>query len=329
MRKLPVDVLAKQSCEGRLVVMSAGRKLLQTPNKSLWHGSRVTLVSIATFAITAIGHTIAGPVPMPVETDLDFASYVVVGRITRLDETKTNAYDRDTWAIATIDVRRTLKGANTNRLSAKLMTKVDHPEFRPLILRPFKSGDSGIWVVARDNTVSSWSNGLLPEQRTNEVIQTLDRLEKRQWSVEVGGLKAWATTVTNDSFRRPVIIFAIKNCSHSEIFYPSATGRGVISAVAVREDGQTFKYVCEVSGASEHVYCGRLGPGAVAYLHPRYTCIDLASELKLSPATYQVVINYENSADGEVSTLTGPRTPVQAWKGKLSTPPLELLVVPR
>ena len=310
--------------------MSADRRLLHSTNKGFRRACAAALVAIATLLFTIVDNAVAGPAPMPVEVHLDLASHVVVGQITGLEQIKGKDISGDRWAIATIHVQKTLKGSNSNSLSVKLITDVNSGPWRPLILRPFKTGDSGIWVVAPDNTVSSWPSGLLPEQRTSEVVEILDRLEKRKWSVEVGGLKAWAGAVTNDHSRTPVIIFAIKNCSNSEIFIPTETERGVISATAVKEDGQTFKYVREVGDANEHVFCRRLGTGDVAYLHPRYTCINLASELKLSPATYQVVINYENSADGVTSAWLGePRTPVQAWKGKLSTPALELLVAPQ
>ena len=278
----------------------------------------------------------AGAVPMPLEANLDMARNIVLGRITQIEDPNVPNTNGISWGQATVEINEVLKGDQAKTISFRVATEVsrDYGGSSPPRIR--RVGDSGIWLIDTTGTVSH-SFGLLPEARKSDIKQILKTLAERKWSEPVAGLQAWAAVVYPDyspnldnPSRNPVIIYAVKNVSDANIFVPVAHQTGFITANVVGQDGKTIDYILGnvEPRNSETVFCHKLSPGKTVYLHPAYTCINLAKRQELLPGKYSVVICCENEKKGEIADGPARRVQVSAWKGVLKAPPVELVINP-
>jgi hypothetical protein len=226
---------------------------------------------------------------------------------------------------ATIAVSETLKEEPTPSLEVLVATEIA-PDYLGSEIHPIrKVGDSGVWLVHVSHVISSRS--LVPEERRQESQRILETLANRVWSDSLGDLKAWAAVVRPDYHPNPVIIFALKNVSYSDIFVPAAVQSGVMSVVVRSRDGLTTDYsLGRASKDSEIVFCHKLSPGEVVFMYPSYSFIDLAWRQNLQPGDYQVVVEYRNQRNGEARGAPGERVAVAAWKGELKAPSIELVL---
>jgi hypothetical protein len=169
---------------------------------------------------------------------------------------------------------------------------------------------------------------LLDRKRLEEVKGALDLLEKRQWSDEVGGLRAWAASVQPDYFGRPVVIFCVKNCTGKDIWYPNENDVGVVRASATDEKGQ--RRDCPLYGdrkpdKDEKPFARAIKPGEIVYLHPGYSWLDVGADL--APGKHEIVVSLENRrAVGRRSFEPREEAEVILWAGRLSAKPVSLVV---
>jgi len=272
------------------------------------------------------GRVFAGPLPMPLEVHLDLATHVVMGEVTQMQESDVQRGSGVRWGSATVTVRETLKGQAAKTLTFLVASWVDPNYGGSSPVRVRKKGDSGIWLIKPGGTVSR-TCGLLAENRRDDVQRILKSLEEREWSAQTNGLKAWAGVVQpRYGHHNPVIIFAVKNSSDADIHYPVASQPGVVAAVAESPDKMAFKYPAAQRLHSKTVFCRKISPGETVYLHPDYSFIDLAWRLKLLPGNYRVSVTYQNDSDGEAAASPGRRERVEAWKGRIEAPTVELVL---
>ena len=287
---------------------------------------RFALCIFALFIFAGGTRVLAGPPPMPLDVHLDFAEHVVVGELTQMQETDVS----NEWvhySRATVAVRETLKGQPTKTLSFRVASWVSRNYGGSSPLRVYKKGDSGIWVIKPGDGISR-AYGLLAKDRRSDVQRILKSLEGRKWSNQVGGLKAWSGVVQYGYYRNPVIIFAVKNVSNADIYYPVELEPGVVTATAESSDKTVFEYPIVKRPHRKDVFCRKISPGKTVYLHPEYSFIDLARRSELPPGEYKVIVAYQNARNGETASEPGRRVPVEAWKGKLEAPAVKLLLAP-
>ena len=307
------------------------------------------LILLGLLVIIDFPQAMAGAVPMPLEVNLDMAQYVVIGRITQIEEPNVPKANGISWGQATVEINEVLKGTQAKTINFRVATGrsknyggSSSPRRGSSPLRIRRVGDSGIWLIGATGTVSH-SFGLLPEAHKSDIKQILKTLAERKWSKPVNGLRAWAGVVYPDysrnldnPSRNTVIIFAVKNVSDVNIFVPSELETGFITANIVSQDGKTEDYFLSnvVRRNSETVFCRKLSPGKTVYLHPEYTCINLAKKQGqlpeksegLLPGKYSVVICCKNEKEGEIADGPARRVQVSAWKGVLKAPPVELVL---
>jgi hypothetical protein len=271
---------------------------------------------------------------MPLEVHLDIAKQVVLGQITKIEEIDQRLFGDGVRAgRATIAVTETLKGLPAQSVELIVATSVDRNYGGSSPQRVHKVGDRGIWLIAASGIVSH-SFGLLPEKCKADVQRIVMNLEKRKWSEPVNGLCAWAAAVypnyqpenPNAMRKTPVIIFALKNLSETDIFVPTENSAGMITAVVTDHAGKVARYVLgSATWKNERVFCRKLAAGDIVYLHPDYSFIDLPRSERLADDKYKVVLECSNEKEGESAMSIGERrVPVTSWKGKVSAPPVEL-----
>ncbi len=300
-------------------------------------------ILLGLFVIVDFSRAMAGSIPMPIEVNLDMARYVAIGRITQIKEPNVPNADGIRWGQATVEVNEVLKGPQAKTINFRVATEVSKNYGGSSPPRTHRAGDSGIWLIDATGTVSH-SFGLLPEARKMYIKQILKTLEERRWSEPVNGLRAWAAVVYPDYSENldnpsdnPVIIFAVKNVSDADIFVPAESQTDFITATVVSQDGKI--YDCVLGNVmwrnSETIFCRKLPAGGTVYLHPGYTCINLARQDSypekrdgLLPGKYSVVICCKNEKEGEIADVHGGTKQVLAWKGVLKTPPVELVLKP-
>lgn len=280
----------------------------------------------AAFIFVGTYQAAAGPLPMPLEAHLDMATQVVVGRITRIQETDSGPGERR--GRATVAIKEVLKGtpAKTVSFVVEMETRVPNSDSEAMAPREtHKVGDFGVWLI--DDDCVSAPYGLLPGDRTEEIRRILKAFEKRKWSERVNGLRAWAMVVRPESLANPVIIFAVKNDSDAGIFVPREFYHGFINASLTGQDGHVSCYVLGKMAQPKRLFCERLPPGKILYLHPDYSFIDLAWQQSVPPGKYSVVLSCTNTQeDGETKGMKRHSVRCTAWKGELKAPPVELVL---
>ena len=268
-----------------------------------------TALPCGLFVLLGFGQAAAVPPPRPLEIRLDMASGVVVGQVVRVE--RIVSPDGAHRTRATLSVKETLKGA-----PAKTIESAAYYE-------GLTAGDSGIWLIGADGQII-WPHGHLPEEQKAEVQRILKILADRKWSGELRGIKAWAAVLTPppnpNSF---VLLFVVKNCSTGDIFLPRPNCRAdILTARAKRDDGKEFTFPLKDGEPCKTIHCDRLPAGQLDYLACYWK-----ENTKLLPGKYQVTLTYRNACDGELLTAVGMQAPpVDAWKGELRAPPIELVV---
>jgi hypothetical protein len=269
----------------------------------------------------------AGAVPPPIEEDIDLAKHIVIGQITAIEETDTKPGAGERWGRATVKVKEVLKGNPDQTINFRVVSGLNYsggasiPQIR-------RVGDSGIWLIGIYGTIL-WDFGLLPEDRKTDVLGILKMLEERIWSEPVNGLAAWAAVVHLDYYKKPVIIFAVKNVSDADIFVPTAIQAGFVKAIVTSQNGKISE--CNLVSApyeTKSVFCQKLSAGEITYLHPNASFIDLKSRQNLQPGKYTVVVLCKNEKEGEIADGPVSRVKVAAWKGELKAPPVQLVLDP-
>jgi len=276
-----------------------------------------TIGSCAVLLLFVALEAFCGPMPMPIEADLDLAARVVVGKIVAL-EPKERGGSYVTWATATIDVRRTLKGEPQDTLHCIVATEVDPAHAMAMASPPrvHRIGDDGIWLVLPDGDLSHFY-GLLEEKDEPIVKRFLAELEHRTWSEPANGLRAWSKPTQADYRRKgalPVVIFAVQNVTDHVVYCPMAT-ENVVRLLAVDAAGveRTVREDDEQRD-NEKVYCLALQPEQIRYLH-RYESFIYPGRL-LPPGKYDLTVILSNTR--ERGQWEGKD--VEAWTGEVSAP---------
>jgi hypothetical protein len=296
----------------------------------------------------AAGRANAGEVPPPIEVRLAAAKWVVIGQITKIDESKVQQNDRGVrWGLATVAVNEVLKGRAVKAIDFPVVARfilpddgvASHPPDYGVTLQLYTHealvGQSGVWVDGQPAF-------FLEAVQSPDVRRILQALTANKWSEPVNGLRAWALVMYSHNpftlakqFRTvhpwlPGITFAVKNVSDADIYLPLVEHRhdpaapaGIFAAMVTSAVGKTFGFpLLDVAHPrSERIPCAKLSPGETIYLHP-----DQWRREKLTPGKYSAVVTYKNDrADGEVRDGAS-RLPVKAWTGQLKAPPVEFVL---
>jgi len=303
----------------------------------------------------------AGPVPPSTEVELDAATWVVVGPITKIDESKVPQRDATVrQGLATVDVKEVLKGTAVKTIEFPVFLKdllvrrrgEGAERLRAEVLHVREVGQSGIWIIRGGDDVSSRSAVFVRAAQEPDVRRILQALKEPKWSEPAGGLRAWALAVgqfkswapragvrstrsdcSDDDL--PGVIFAVNNVSKEDIYLPLPQyGRakpdatpGFFAATATSKTGKQFAVLLDVEHPqAKPLACLKLSPGETTYLHPDCSRFGVDWREKLTPGTYSLVVTYKNDrTDGEVPDRSFP-PPVTAWTGQLTTPPLEFVL---
>jgi hypothetical protein len=262
-----------------------------------------------------------GPVPMPLETELDMAKTVFVGKIIDLTREQEERVSQETWiwGRAVFRASELLKGAKEEQVMATVLMGYRYtggPPGPATIYRTYRKGDEGIWVVMWSGRVSH-SYGLLEKDRLNEIKADLDALNKRTWSEAVGGLKVSAL---KGSYYGDGVFFTVKNVAATPIYLPSENYRGFVSAVARNRTEKEFVLMQNWNlGQSEPklpLISEVLQPGEVRYLGLYIIPKDLP------PETYSIVVTLANTI--AVGKLQGKdQKEVKLWTGQVASPKLQ------
>jgi hypothetical protein len=262
----------------------------------------------------------AGPVPMPLEAQLDLASDVVVGRITRITPVDENRGPGSHCGRVTVAIRETLKGRPAKTLQFLGMTALDPDWGGAQPHHACQVGQDGVWVIE-----NGWAPqaGPLPTNKKPEVAKDLNDLRERKWSQPVNGLRAWAAVTES------VIIFAVKNDSNVDIFVPYEVETGVVTATVTDDIGAATGLVLRPNESrSRAVSYKKLPAGQLIYLHPDYSSIDLARRQHLAPGRYSVVISCRNAPikGSAAARISDSSDSVTAWTGEVSAPAVKLTI---
>ena len=269
----------------------------------------------------------AGPGPLPQEAFIDTVKQIFVGQITRIkDAPEVRTSQGVRMGRATASIQETLKGSPSKTVQFLIVSQVGPDYGGAPDMRSHKVGESGVWFLSED-AEGLRAEGLMPAERKQEVQRTLNMLANRKWSPPINGLRAWAAAVLPDHHNNPVIIFAVNNVTPSPIYVPFHATRGLITVAAVDKAGKTREYVLGNTGTGNTtVFCQKLAPGKTVYLHPDASFIDLAWKQGLPPGEYTVVVKCQNAKEGETTGRPGEKVHVEAWKGHLQAPAVQLLL---
>jgi hypothetical protein len=236
----------------------------------------------------------------------------VLGQVIRVEEMESPDGRRRTRT--TLSVKETLKGVPLKTI-----------ESARYVYDRLTVGDSGIWLIDAAGQMI-WPHGYLREAQKAEVQRILKLLAERRWSGELHGIQAWAGVLTPpetpDGF---TLLFVVRNCSKGDIFLPRANCRAdILTASVKRDDGKEFTFPLKSGEPCRTIHCDRLPPGQLNYLASGY--IHTKGDKRFPPAArYQVTLTYRNTRDGELLVAVGMQgPPVDAWRGELSAPPIEL-----
>jgi len=280
------------------------------------------LLAVCLTALSA-GEAVAGPVPLPLQAELDLAQTVVVGKITGA---VCNGDAQQ--ATAEVTVSEVLKGPKADKILIKIAIEV--PPGAASAQRVYRGDEEGIWIIMSDRRPSQ-AYGLLGKERLAEVKALLAALEARTWSDEVNGLRAWAGAIRDERLDpRPCVVFAVRNVSPSALWLPRSTYPGVVTATLRDAAGEekeikppVDKQYLSFRGAT---CCRELESGQTCYLHPvGENCGYLRIPENLPAGKYTVTVTLTHTA-GE-GFAAGPRRksePVNAWKGKVTAPSFAL-----
>ena len=276
------------------------------------------LVCSRSAAISGVG--------LPLEVRLDLAKSVVVGKVTRIvkdDAVKSSGLE---WGTAIIEVSKVLKGATAKSIEMKCVTSVAPNYGGSGAVYTTRTGESGIWVINADGYQDMVSPpSVLLKERKSDVIRILKQLTRRKWSEPVDGLRAWATVVPPGKYGNPAVIFAVQNVSRTDIFVPGEETEGFISADA---KSKTTEYYLQLDAkpTGSGVFCKKVSPKEIIYLHPGYSAIDLRWKQSLPVGKYLVDITCENDQTVGYVWQSSRQQNVKAWTGKLTAPTVKLIV---
>ena len=185
----------------------------------LWHTVAITLA--------LSGWATAGPVPLPLDGELDLAQTIVLGKIVSLKDASTDSSGVEK-ATATIEVQEVLKGpkdAKTLDVPVATLVPKEAPAAEIASLpRTYKKGDEGIWVIMPGGELSA-CHGLQKATDRKLVQDALADVERRFWATPANGLAAWAGLSKFDSSLKGQLMFAVKNVSKVSIYLPSRITR--------------------------------------------------------------------------------------------------------
>ena len=285
-------------------------------------GHRVGKVLHATlawglFVLLGAGQAGAVPTPGPLEVRLDRAKAVVLGEVIRVKN--TDSADGTRWTRTTLSVKEVLKGDAADTIESRSRsTESGHLGLDTV-------GNSGIWLIGADGRIA-YPHGHLQEAQKPDVQRILKMLAGRKWSGETNGLKAWATVIDRRFAGRPGLLFAVMNCSRGEIFVPRPNCRpGILTASVTSAGGKDVVFDLRRGEPCKALHCDRLPAGEITYLISGYSYIDPNG--KLPAGKYHVVLTYRNADEGVRLRPVGVKgEPVDAWKGKLRAPPIEIVL---
>ena len=263
------------------------------------------------------GQGAAVPIPGPLEVRLDRAKAVVLGEVIRVEN--TDSADGTRWTRTTLSIKEVLKGDATDTIESRgRYTESGHLGLHTV-------GNSGIWLIGADGRIA-YPHGHLREAQKPDVQRILKMLAERKWSGGINGLKAWATAIDRQFAGRPGILFAVMNCSKGEIFVASPNCRpGILTARVKGADGKDSVFDLRRGEPCKVLHCDRLPAGEIKYLISGCSYID--PNRKLRAGKYQVVLTYRNAHEGVLLRPVGVKCePVDAWKGELRAPPIEMVL---
>ncbi len=259
-------------------------------------------------------YALAGPLPMPLVCHLDLADRIVVGKIVKMGSLRGEPGNIARDCTATVEVRETLKGRPVKTVDITvagwLNRKNAHFMASPPTVR--KVGDDGIWLI---NPPWSLRAGLSSISQRDTFKKLLAELNSRKWSKEVNSLRAWARMVhyPHDRPRGSVLIFAVQNASKKRVMY-RALFRGCVLRLSARDE--RGKVYARLAGAGAGHLINWLDPQQIAYVHPAWSYILPERHLPaLPPGKYSLTVTLESK--GSAPDL---------WEGKLSAPPVTLVV---
>ncbi len=271
-----------------------------------------TTLYLGLFVLLGLGQAAAVPPPQPLEIRLDMASGVVLGQVARVE--KTEEPEGKPRTRTTLSVEETLKGKPLKTVGS---TAYGYERL--------SAGDRGIWLIDAAGQLV-WPHGHLPETQKAVVQRILKALADRKWSGEVNGIQAWAGVLSPpedpDGF---TLLFVVRNSSKGDVFLPRANCRADILTAGVKLDDRTeFSFPLKSGEPCKAIHCDRLPPGQLHYVASHY--VHTKGDRRFPPAAkYQVTLTYQNAGDGVLLVAVGMQAPpVDAWKGELSAPPIEL-----
>ncbi len=245
------------------------------------------------------------------------ATGVVLGQVVRVE--KVRLADGKERTRTTLSVKEMLKGVPLKTIESTAYG------YDWLMV-----GQTGIWLIGAAGQMI-WPHGYLREDQKAEVQRILKFLAERKWSEEVHGIQAWAGVLTPreepDSF---TLLFVVRNCTKGDIFLPRANCRAdILTASVKRDDGKDFTFPLKDGEPCNVIHCDRLPPGQLNYVASHY--VFTKRDKRFPPGSKcQVTLTYRNALDGELLVAVGRQgPPVDAWKGELSAPQIELALPTR
>jgi len=271
----------------------------------------------------------AGFIPMPLEAELDLAETVAVGRIADIAKEKEWYGGKLVQGRATVTVSEVLKGPKANAIKMTVVMAMDRELAMQSPERVYRQGDKGIWVIMSDGRPSH-GYGLLVRDRLEEVKAALKDLDKRRWSQEVNGLKAWAAAdMKNLRGRRRagMVMFAVTNVSKKPIYLPLPFYDGVVNAMARHSSGKAFQLrgIGMSRGPPEPPLTltsqSPLQPGEIRYLHPDGQNLGyIVIPKDLPSGKYSITVRFANTAaEGHLGSSRNEH-PVTLWTGEIAAP---------
>jgi hypothetical protein len=248
---------------------------------------------------------------MPLETELDRAMIVFVGKLTRI--TKDHERGFVTTGRATFEVSEWLKGDERKDMTALAVMAVGSGYSGAAVLPSYCAGQEGIWVV-RASEELSWPSGLIDGKKLQEVKKSLAELRRRKWSEPVDGMQLSALY---GSYYGTGIFVAVKNSSANPMFIPRVA-KTLVTAVARDEAGKEYAfgrggYNTNVPGPMP---ADLVRPGEVQYLDMYVFPKDLPYGKCSVAATLSSTIPEGLTPAFELKD----RRTVKLWTGKAVTP---------
>jgi len=129
-----------------------------------------------------------------------------------------------------------------------------------------------------------------------------------------------------------VVIFAVRNATGNDIFFPRPQTSGLIHASITNGAGYATNFSLADLG-DRRLLCRRVAPGQVCYVHVSNGALDLTRDpqshtQRLALGTYSVVMSCENVVvSGTLTDSSNKSVQVSAWTGQLAAPPTPLTII--